>query len=366
MTEHFEDVTPERPYATYNITTDKIQLYLDRRLDSEEYEKARAAKYTFWHGRKCFAAKWSTAAEDFALLYVSEILDDDTPDDLDSRVQRYKGYAERAEENASEAANRQTNTDRQARMAEGTFVKENEKAGHWNHRIAGAIRHAAMKTDPGVIVRRIKKLETSLKKHNTYIERLTDQLENGAVPAEKNDTANGLIKLYERWIEHNNMLVEYETAYLEAVGGDPRESIKNYKAGDIVRYSNGQQYKIRSIGSANVDVVDEHAPSPYNVWGSKIRLEDFGSPEVIGYEEPAKRKRREAPKDGIKKGVTVEWSTWQSRYEKADPYISTVISAGTKNIKVTIPDSKDFDYARSQKVIGYRIPRKDAKVINAE
>lgn len=85
--------------ASYNIFTDRILADFDHRLTDEEKEKIKSARFQWWPGRKVWAAKWSVQAVDvLAELGIPEdaILDDDRPDDPESRAARYVGYAENA------------------------------------------------------------------------------------------------------------------------------------------------------------------------------------------------------------------------------------------------------------------------------
>ena len=255
--------------ATYNITDDRLKLYFAEgdRLPADEYKEARKMKIVFYHGQKCFSCTWSPRREDFILRYIDQIEEDDAPDDVESRVGRYQKYAERSEEAAGHARDRlaNANTDRQARQAENTADYEIEKARHWQNRIAGAIAHAARMDDPGVIVRRIKKLEKhvrkmeknikpgetwlnrwlsyqepnpEIKKETTPAERvlyyskfdqltpydMTGKLEAGTITAAEAveiaaEAHRARLAIINRWLEHDARRIEYETAYLEAVGG---------------------------------------------------------------------------------------------------------------------------------------------------
>lgn len=169
-------------YATYNITDDKIRLSWGGKPNPEEIEAMRKVGFVFWPGSKLNVAKWSTAAEDYVLSLGIKIEADDTPDDVESRVERFSGYAENAKksaEQASDAAHRIMDNiplgqpilighhsekhhradvkriDNSMRKA----VSESERAAYWRERTAASIAHAAYKEKPAVIARRIKKIE---------------------------------------------------------------------------------------------------------------------------------------------------------------------------------------------------------------
>ena len=252
--------------ATYNLTTNRFKLWFAEgdRLPDDEYKEARALKMQFFYGQKCFSGIYSPRVEDFILRYIGEIEQDDTPDDVESRVERYQRYAERSEEAAISAQNRQTNTDRQARQAENTAEYEIEKARHWQERVAGAIANAASKDNTGTITRRIKKLEKHARKQTKIKEgrekwvknwenmNVKDangkelrtlesavilarydrglpndadlKIQNGKLfPEDAAKMATEIhvaaIEICDRWLNHLAQRIEYETAYLVAVGG---------------------------------------------------------------------------------------------------------------------------------------------------
>lgn len=90
-------------HATYSIVTDKLKAWFDSRLSEADYKAARHAGFVFWHGSKCFAAKWSTQAEDFLRdMGIAEVQEDDRPDDVEARVERFQGYADGAEKSGAE------------------------------------------------------------------------------------------------------------------------------------------------------------------------------------------------------------------------------------------------------------------------
>ena len=92
--------------ATYNICDDKLRASFDARLPEDQYKQIRAAGFSYWHGSKLFVAKWSVTAEDKLREFgIEEIEDDDQPDDVEARVDRFSGYADNAEQSAESASN---------------------------------------------------------------------------------------------------------------------------------------------------------------------------------------------------------------------------------------------------------------------
>ena len=110
--------------------------------------------------------KWTPEAEDFILSLGVEIEEDDAPDDVEARVQRFASYAEAAASSAESAAayleSERCNTARRKKCAANRAQNEAERAAYWQERILGAIGNAKYKELPGVIFRRCKELTTDL------------------------------------------------------------------------------------------------------------------------------------------------------------------------------------------------------------
>ena len=260
--------------ANFNITDDKIRLDPEGvRLTDEQYKQAKACNFAWWPGRKIFAAKWSVSAEDFVLSLVPEIEEDDTLDDVESRVERYQKHATEAESNAERSAEYSTEatTARRRELSQQRAENESEKALYWTRRISGAIERATYREQPGVIARRIKGLEAEERKYRKessdeeclstalYSARVDLPLE-GDIPEgivgvrtysakingiEQYQTRSGYDKakleagkerhktLYTRMLAHVQQRLEYERALLMAAGGLPTDG-KMWEVGGAV------------------------------------------------------------------------------------------------------------------------------------
>jgi hypothetical protein len=272
-----------KDYATYSVCSDRLFYWPSARLPEDEYKAVKALGFQFWP-RGCFTAIWSPAAQDYLTGLGLEIAEDDEPDDLDARVDRYQKHADNASDRAEQAeAGVQAITDGipfgqpilsgthserhqrsdQKRIESGTrrAIDESEKAAYWNDRIRGAISNAAHKDSPGTIARRIKGLEADLRKwQRTGAEQDTrrsqgwyfsDWKEKRGLPW---DLAWGSCSLEQqtdfqvtgeewyqaalaraaRWIEHIEMRLAYERAYLAAVGGLPADNLP-IEVGGLIR-----------------------------------------------------------------------------------------------------------------------------------
>lgn len=307
-------------HATFNITTNRFKVYPlqdGSRLTPEEDKARKYACFQWYPGQKCFSAIYSPQAEDWILSFGITIDEDDTPDDVEARVDRYSQYAENDERTAQYAQDRiesgAANTARRLRLAQGVAESKAEEAQYWHSRIAGAISHAAYKDKPDVIARRIKGLEADKRKHErnladaqkflaAWTECFPDDkrralyisnydhggdwygLEQGTTtPAAARthgiESYTSSVQHESRWLAHLEKRLEYETAYLEAVGG-----------GELL------------------------------------------------HPEPKPRRIREVPDDGLKKGMQV---TYNPQGWSRERWSGTILSMGAANVRVSVPAEHD-------------------------
>lgn len=297
-------------YATYNITDDKLRLFLGRKPEAAENEAMRKAGFSYWPGSKLNVSKWSTAAEDYILSLGLEIVEDDTPDDVESRVERFSGYAENAArqaENASVYAHGllsgipagqpvqighhsergHRSTLKRADNAMARAVSESERAAYWEDRKARAIAHARYKEQPSVISRRIKGLEADKRKFERHLSKSAQaetranilwRIKEEVRKACENDAEkiNGYIsehaealkqdadarfekawtsheKWANRWLAHISEQLEYQTALLEAMGGNASNKWE-FQVGGRVKCAN-EWFTILRLNRRNGEIV---------------------------------------------------------------------------------------------------------------
>jgi hypothetical protein len=288
--------------AHYNITNDKLFAEFDERLSPENYKAARSAGFVWWPGSKQFVSKWSTQAEDFLRgMGITEIAEDDTPDDVEARVNRFDKYANEAEQGAASAESylaERANTERRRKNAVNAIEKNLSAAEHWQERIEGAIRHAAFKERPDVIARRIEGLEKDLRKK--VADSTPDTRVDGARYGSPNqvwvgqargghwvdkDKLPAIQAWAKRWIDHINNRLQYERACLAAVGGivggtgaAPMDHDKFQITGAIL--TRGEWHTITKVNKRTVEVF---CPSFTSFHYSKIDRTDIA--EVLSPEE---------------------------------------------------------------------------------
>jgi hypothetical protein len=283
----------------WNLPDDTIRLWLDGKPDDALIQRLRKTGYRYWPGRQLNVASWCTAAEDLALeLSGNKKLEmREEEDNSDARVDRFVLLAQKAGKRAQAEQEKVHaiadmipfgqpilvghHSERRARRDAERIdngmrrsVEETKKAQYWEERADGAARRAAQREDPGVIARRIEKLEAENRKRNLHRimhmemvrEYLRDDLGYGKTEEVKLDhlnnafqdalqgnyalrtpkpasgralegwetmakairNAGAMEKWYERWISHNATVLEYQRRQYQESGGIPvtRDQIK--------------------------------------------------------------------------------------------------------------------------------------------
>jgi hypothetical protein len=313
--------------ATYNLTNDRLKFYPDGRLSPEDYKEAKANRFQWWPGQKCLSAVWSPEAEDFIKSFC-DIEPDDTPDDVAARVERFADYADRSEENAAAAEDRAANatTRRRETLAQARAVNETEKAAYWQHRIAGAISHAAHHDNPRTCANRVKGLQADLRRWQK------SQKENAA--------------LLTLWT--TGEITDEKAKRLENYGGGPTvyylkseypastyEGASSVWSGLDSGIINGQQAAQLSINYhtealARIARWIEHLQT--RIEYETAYLAAVGGAELIA---PQPRKVAKAPEDGLKKGTTVSASAFLGG--KCWTWNAQILSLGPKSVRVSYP-----------------------------
>lgn len=176
--------------ATYSPEDNKLRLYSAARLDDETYQALAAVEFRWAPKQELFVAPaWTPEREDALLALVDDIEDEQTTlaERAAERGERFEMYSDRRLQEA-EAAHAQVHatmehiplgqpilvghhSERRARKDAERIetgmrkaVKLAETSRYWDNRARGAVRHAAIKADPGVRQRRIKGLEADERK----------------------------------------------------------------------------------------------------------------------------------------------------------------------------------------------------------
>jgi len=176
--------------ATYSPEDNKLRLYPSGRLPREEYEKIKAAGFSWAPKQELFVAPmWTPEREDTLLEFAAEIEDEDTSlvERAEERAERFEDYSEKRMEDA-ELARRavgaiadniplgqpilvghhsEKHARKDAERIENGMrkaVKMWETSKYWTQRAAGAIHAAKYKELPSVRARRIKRIEADARK----------------------------------------------------------------------------------------------------------------------------------------------------------------------------------------------------------
>lgn len=272
--------------ATYDPTDNKLRLYSVARLDAETFARVKAAGFRWAPRQQVFVAPmWTPDREDLLIALCGEIGDENTSlvaraEERAERFEEYSGKRLKDAEREREAAERLSSgiplgqpilvghhSEKRARKDAQRIQRGFEKsvqmwktAGYWKARAAGALAHAEYKEDPGVRHRRIKGLQSDLRRQEKAVKdaQATLALYEGAAPKTReaqlavanynsirlypeNDTAwgvlergtmtydevlvrvrrsvNGTIAWAQRWIEHYTFRIQYEQDMLQEQTG---------------------------------------------------------------------------------------------------------------------------------------------------
>lgn len=306
--------------ATYNITDDKLRASFDSRLSPEDYKTIRERGFAYWHGSKLFVSKWSVTAEDTLREFgIVDIEDEDTPDDVEARVERFSGYADNAESSAESASNYAHGlvegipfgqpilvghhserghraTLKRCDAAMRRALNESERAAYWNDRVAASIRHAKYKEQAPVIARRILGLEKDERKYTKELsdKRRIELMARAFVDTKYRNERDGTefdklafraafaqqwerhTAFYQRWLDHAQMLLAYQRELYRQSGGTVADRNPVEKGGAVRCWASprgGWSY-IQKVNRISVTVLDN--------WGNSgpdftrtIRLTDL-------------------------------------------------------------------------------------------
>lgn len=176
--------------ATYSPEDNKLRLYPAHRLDAADYARVKNAGFSWAPKQEIFVAgMWTPEREDLLEEFCGEIGDEDTSlaERAEQRAERFEGYSESRAEDASRAHkavsaiadgiplgqpimighHSQRHAERDAEKIRNGMtraVRMWETSKYWESRAAGALAHAKYKELPAVRHRRIKGLESDLRK----------------------------------------------------------------------------------------------------------------------------------------------------------------------------------------------------------
>lgn len=176
--------------ATYSPDDNKLRIYPAARFDMDTFARLKQAGYKWAPKQELFVAPmWTPEREDIAIELADEIDDEDTSlvERAEQRAERFEGYSESraAEADSAHKAVKAIadhipfgqpilvghHSERHARKDAERIdngmrksVKAWETSQYWARRAEGAIKAAKYKERPDVRARRIKGLESALRK----------------------------------------------------------------------------------------------------------------------------------------------------------------------------------------------------------
>lgn len=198
--------------ATFCMDDDKLRLYVGR-VPRSEYLELKAEGWTSTPKQSCdFVAMWTPRREARAIKYAGIIEDEDASpaDRAADRAERFAMYRDKRTSEATGQADRYDAgpsaygfqdksravraADRHDRIA-GRACDAWSKAEYWTRRTAGVIANALHRASPSVRLGRIKELELSIARYESY-------------PSH-----------YGEYLNHLKLRLAYENQMIEAQGG---------------------------------------------------------------------------------------------------------------------------------------------------
>ena len=176
--------------ATYSPDDNKLRLYASSRLDAETYAAVKAAGFKWAPKQELFVAPaWSPNREDLLISLAGEIEDEDKTlvERAEERAERFEDYSDNRMADAEAARKRVAaiadnipfgqpilvghHSEKRARADAKKIENGMRKAvnmwkqsGYWADRAKGCLRAAKYKELPAVRARRIKGIESDLRK----------------------------------------------------------------------------------------------------------------------------------------------------------------------------------------------------------
>lgn len=222
--------------ATYSVENNTIYLTASERDTTEMFERLKAAGFQWIRGSNRFrAAGWSPAKMDLALELAGDVEDDDMSleERAEARAERYEELSDKRTSDANAAYNASKRISDCIPFGQPILVGHHSEgrhrsdlkridnnmrkacdnwklAKHWESRAAAAIRHAKYKSLPAVRTRRIKTIETDLRKTRKNIVEYQENIDAWNILASMTDRSKATeiaLRLSGGW--HKFPLAEY-------------------------------------------------------------------------------------------------------------------------------------------------------------
>lgn len=341
--------------ATYSPEDNKLRLYPAHRLDTEEYNKVKAAGFKWAPRQELFVAPmWTPQREDLLIEMCGEIGDEDTSlvDRAEERAERFQEYSDHRAQDADRAHDAVSaiadgipmgqpilvghHSERRARRDAEKIengmrraVKMWETSQYWKARAAGAIRAAKYKELPAVRSRRIKGLESDIRVYRakfTPDPKTRPQIWDGeevvwCAPAAgsrggywvKRSALPAIERTYTRWIQHTEHRLEYERAMLEEGGGIKADQFDIQVGGRV--FDGAKWHVVTRLNHAGGRL---NSVSVIGYWRGSLPIEDVRDyqPPQEGDAEKVAAKTKLAPicnfrSDGCLEMTAAEWKDHQ-------------------------------------------------------
>lgn len=243
--------------ASINWDDGQIRFWPGYRLDDDERKATKAAVLKWSRGEECFKGAWTPGKEDFLAkqFEIEELYDDETSllGMAEGRADHFQEWSDNADKRSKAHLNtvneitkwipmgqpilvghhseKRARRDRDrinSNMRKG--IDEGKRADYWASRAKRAVAAAERRYEPGVIARRIKKLEAQLRKQQKEGNRDYWESNWGIARAksgghEPEVVWQGIEERTQRWIDFLEKRLEYQRALYAESGGVPAEKL---------------------------------------------------------------------------------------------------------------------------------------------
>ncbi|KQR40725.1 DUF3560 domain-containing protein [Deinococcus sp. Leaf326] len=237
--------------ATYNLDDNTIRWVPAERLGPAEYAETRSVGFKWWRSLQAWVAAWTPEREDLVLQHVEAIEHEADPGDPQARIVRFASRAAAADVRADQrvrsameglppggepikvdhhSARRHRRALERSDTNMRAAVEEGKKAQYWRDRAAGSAARARQQSDPGVVRRRIEKLEAELRR----FQRSLDELAAVEVTPQTEARHERNVRHWSRWSEHHELRLAFERGRLDNLTPAPFAPAVAYKTGDRV------------------------------------------------------------------------------------------------------------------------------------
>jgi len=291
--------------GSYNTATGWMRVTFDAKPDRATLDGLKARGFRYQPRSRAWSAKWTPEREDHAKTLVKDWEEVDIKPDWARKAEH---AAELSAKHLKEADRRHDAADRissviplgqpilvghhsekrhrrdleRIRKNLGKAVEEREVAEKYAERAKRYGRKATGES-PGLIYRRIEKLEVEERKHKRNIQEIKKDPENYFLWIKKHDSETKKRKIKaatereQRWLKHTQSRLEIEREKYKASGGIATDKMK-VKPGDKVR----TRWGVGTVKKVSKKTVRVLLPGEFQIYGNRETGSKLSKDDIYG------------------------------------------------------------------------------------